>query len=40
MSFPEGSKDWVRIIEFLIRMMRILGEVFFAENPDHDKPDK
>lgn len=34
MSFPEGKGDWVKLMQFLVLLFRMVSEVFFGENPD------
>lgn len=33
MSWPEGSKDWKKIIEFIIMILPLIIKVFFGGNP-------
>lgn len=37
MGFPEGKKDWLLIMSFLIGLIRMLGELFLGSNPDGDE---
>jgi len=39
MSFPEGRKDWFLIMTFLVRLIGIIGEHFFGDNPGGNESD-
>lgn len=37
MAFPEGRKDWAKIIRFIMALIGLIKDIFFGDDDDGKK---